>query len=66
MRIIATTIVKAKPKGVKSGQYAELCDKINKYEKQYNPRGNHWTKEMIDKRGQDLTDLICKMLTKQV
>lgn len=64
--IMTSTIVKAKSKRVKSGQYAELCDKINKYEKQYNPRGNHWTKEMIDKRGQDLTELICKMLTKQV
>ncbi len=64
--IMTSTIVKAKPKNVQSGHQAELCDKINKYEKQYKPKGNHWTKEMIDKRGQDLTDLICKMLTKQV
>ncbi len=64
--IMTSTIIKAKPKRVKSGHHAELCDKINEYEKQYNPKGNHWTKEMIDKRSQDLTDLICKMLMKQV
>lgn len=55
---LTSTLINKVATGVKNGMDTELCDNINKYEKQYTSKNGHWTKELIDARSSDLADLV--------
>lgn len=63
---ITKTMVEKLDTVVSDGMETKLFNKINKYEKQYKPDKGHWSKARIIKRGNDLSDLIYKILVKDV
>lgn len=64
--VLTSTLIEPKITTVKNGQDSKLCGRINKYEKQYSPENDNWTKELIEKRGKDLAKLIYDVLTNNV
>lgn len=56
--IMTTTIWKPVSTGIKNGKDTKRCRAINQFEKQYKGDKGQWTKKLIDKRSDDLADLL--------
>ena len=65
--ILTSTIVQKETTTQKHGKDTKQCNIINKYEKQYiESKEGHWTKDHIIQRSKDMSDLLFRILTKQI
>lgn len=64
--ILTSTIIEKVSTTVKRGMDATICQNINTYEKQYALDEKLWTKDMIEQRSKDLSNLLYDILTKKV
>lgn len=63
--IITSTIVEPLTTPVKNGQDTAFCNLINQNEKNYEPINGQWTRDLIEKRSEDIVTLVYKILTKK-
>ena len=63
--IITSTIVKPLSTPIKNGKDTAYCKMVNENEVQYGAK-KLWTKDLIDKRGEDLANLMYNVLTKGI
>lgn len=63
--IITSTIVEPLATPVKNGQDTAFCNLINQNEKKYEPVNGQWTRELIEKRSEDMATLVYRVLTKK-
>lgn len=63
--IITSTIVEPLSTPVKNGQDTVFCNLINRNERNYKSVNGQWTRELIEKRSEDIVALVCRILTKK-
>ena len=62
--MLTSTIVTPETTTQKHGKDTDQCNRINKYEKQYEASAKgHWTKKLIENRGMDMAELMYRILT---
>lgn len=59
---MTSTLISPKTTTVINGKDTTLYAIINKYEKQYDVKGENWTKNLIDTRSRDLALLLYNLL----
>lgn len=63
--IITSTIVEPLTTPVKNGQDTVFCNMVNRNERNYESVNGQWTRELIEKRSEDIVALLCRILTKK-